>query len=307
MKLKKAKRLMGLALLGGLTGNLVAAMEDITIRLPAIEIVVENDDRADPKPIQEEEQRVRAVETVPPGMMPKGLACGVDRTILESCDQVEEYISTMERRQIAFTRESYLSPESLKKQQEERARAKKKKEEEKKKKEKAKRKKKQREKIRKIEKELKKKGYRLYELPEYRGYRGFKSYEPYRAITSRDTPQWKIRMAAKTDEYGLRRINGRICVALGSYFGTKVGQYFDLVLENGTVIRCIMGDEKADRHTDDRYHIYTVHSACCSEFLVDPGILRDYIGSSGDVSKLFRKWRSPVKAVRVYKKNYLRE
>ena len=117
--------------------------------------------------------------------------------------------------------------------------------------------------------------------------------------------KWKIRQAGETDEYGIRRVDGRACVALGSYFGAKVGQYLDLILENGTVIPCIMGDEKADRHTDDRYHAYTVHSACCSEFLVDAARLRRYIGGSGDVSELFKKWDSPVSAVRVYRKNYL--
>lgn len=144
----------------------------------------------------------------------------------------------------------------------------------------------------------------LYQLPSYSDYHGFKTYEPYRAITCRSSPQWKLQQWAYTDEYGLRRVDGRICVAIGSYFETQIGQYFDLILENGTVIPCIKGDEKADKHTDDKYHIYTMHSGCCSEFLVDAALLREYIGGAGDVSKLFAEWDSPVVEIRVYSTKY---
>ena len=213
---------------------------------------------------------------------------GFTNAILADVDRIENYMASLERRNIQLTEESYLSVESRKKREEQRKKeeAERKKAEEKKKEEERRRK------------------YKSYKLPEFSGYRGFKSYEPYRAITCRSTPQWKLQQVAETDRYGLRVVDKRYCVAIGSYFGTQIGQYFDLVLKNGTVIPCIKVDEKSDRHTDDTYHIYTVHSRCCSEFLVDVGTLRDYIGGTGDVSDLFRKWNSPVVEVRVYQINY---
>lgn len=143
-----------------------------------------------------------------------------------------------------------------------------------------------------------------YRLPFYEGYTGMKTYEKYRTITSRSSLQWELQQAASTDKNGLRVVDGRYCVAIGSYFQTKIGQYFDLILANGTVIPCIMGDAKADRHTDRQYHIFTTKSQCCSEFIVDAGLLGGRVRASGDISELFSEWESPVAEVRVYQKNY---
>ena len=79
---------------------------------------------------------------------------------------------------------------------------------------------------------------------------GFKSYMPYTAITSKNSNQYKLQHTeAYTGEHGIRQVDGRYCIALGSYFGKEIGTYYDLVLENGTVIPCILADRKADIHT----------------------------------------------------------
>ena len=49
-----------------------------------------------------------------------------------------------------------------------------------------------------------------------------------------------------TDSEGFRRIDDRYCVAIGTAFGVKSGQLFDVTLENGTTIKCIVGDIKKE-------------------------------------------------------------
>lgn len=91
--------------------------------------------------------------------------------------------------------------------------------------------------------------YDLYSVPEYSGY---KSWMPYTAITSTSSPQYFLQNEyAYTGTYGIRQINGRYCVAIGSHFTDDIGQYFDLILENGTVVPCILADQKANEDTDE--------------------------------------------------------
>lgn len=132
----------------------------------------------------------------------------------------------------------------------------------------------------------------------------FKSYMGYDAIASKSSPQYKIQhQYAYTGEYGIRQVDGRFCVALGSYFGVSIGQYFDLVLENGTIIPCIMGDAKADRDTDSQ-NIFS-RNGCCSEFIVDRGALIRSAKRAGSISAACDEWNSQVIAVRVYNENVL--
>lgn len=129
---------------------------------------------------------------------------------------------------------------------------------------------------------------------------GFKSYMSYKCITSKSSPQYKLQNErAYTGEYGIRQVDGRFCVALGSYFTTEIGTYFDLILENGTVIPCILADQKADKDTDSQ-NIITNHNGCLSEFVVDLSVLHSMSKRMGDVSYCNDSWNSPVKIIRVY-------
>lgn len=38
------------------------------------------------------------------------------------------------------------------------------------------------------------------------------------------------------------KLDDRYLIAVGSKFNTLPGQYIDLILENGVVIKCMMGD-----------------------------------------------------------------
>lgn len=144
--------------------------------------------------------------------------------------------------------------------------------------------------------------YEKYEVPNNDG---FKSYMGYTAITSTTSNQYKIQHEyAYTGTYGIRQVNGRYCVALGSYFNVNIGQYFDLILKNGIVIPCILGDAKADIHTDEN-NLFTIANECCSEFIVDSSRLNSNAKTSGDISLCDEDWDSPVVEVRVYEENIL--
>lgn len=143
-------------------------------------------------------------------------------------------------------------------------------------------------------------GYTLYDVPATSG---FKSYMDYRSITSTDSRQYKLQNRyAETGEYGIRMVDGRYCVAIGSHFTSDIGQYFDLILENGTVIPCILSDQKADKHTDSN-NIVTMHNGCMSEFIVDTNSLSDLAKNRGNISYCNDSWNSKVVQVRVYNKN----
>ena len=129
---------------------------------------------------------------------------------------------------------------------------------------------------------------------------GFKSYMSYKAITAKSSLQYQLQYEqAYTGEYGIRQVNGRFCVAIGSYFTSDIGTLFDLILENGTVIPCILADQKADCDTDAK-NIITMHNGCMSEFVVDMLALDKTAKKHGDISYCNDKWNSPVKTIRVY-------
>lgn len=125
-----------------------------------------------------------------------------------------------------------------------------------------------------------------------------KSFMPYTAITSKESPQYRLQQKAYTGNYGIRQVNGRYCVAVGSYYTTAVGTNFDLILENGTVIPCILADCKSDRHTDKTKRV--TFDGSLAEFVVDGKALEKRIWKSGDVSSADPSWDSPVKTVRIY-------
>lgn len=128
---------------------------------------------------------------------------------------------------------------------------------------------------------------------------GVKSYMPYKAITSVSSPQYKLQQQAYTGKHGIRMINGRYCVALGSFYTNRIGQNFDLVLENGTVIPCVLADQKADKDTNGNNQV-TSHNGCMSEFIVDSNSLDRTAKKMGDISYCEECWKSPVKQIILY-------
>ena len=89
-------------------------------------------------------------------------------------------------------------------------------------------------------------------VPDY-FYSSGKNYMPYSAVTNTKSKQWKVLRGddAWTDPNTGFRMNGdRICIALGTAWGTS-GDKVDLIMANGNVVKCIIGDSKADCDTEE--------------------------------------------------------
>lgn len=108
-----------------------------------------------------------------------------------------------------------------------------------------------------------------------------KTHMSYTAITSKNSPQFKLQQAAYTDTSGIRMVDDRYMIAVGTYYADFVGQDLNIVMKNGEQIKCIVGDFKADSHTDDMhmYHIggyengaYYAGDGSVIEFIVDSRI-----------------------------------
>ena len=128
-----------------------------------------------------------------------------------------------------------------------------------------------------------------------------KSYMDYRTITSRNSPQYKLQhYYATTDVTGVRVVDGRYCVALGSYYTHDVGRYVDVVLYNGTVLPCIVGDCKANRDTLYNNSVGANGGVC--EFIVHTQSLPRMVKRMGDCSYI-DGWNAKVKEIRILNKN----
>lgn len=147
-------------------------------------------------------------------------------------------------------------------------------------------------------------GSDIYEIPAYGG---MKKYESYKAF-GKGTKQWKLQQIAETDEHGLRVVSYRYVVAVGTRYDMKIGQCFDLVLQNGVIIPCVMGDAKAPKHTDPTNTFSnTTKNLCASEFIVDVSKLNKVAKHRGDTSFIYDEWLSPVSYVVCYDLNLLEE
>lgn len=127
---------------------------------------------------------------------------------------------------------------------------------------------------------------------------GFKSFMPHDGF-SKKSNQYKLQLSCYTGDYGIRQYNGRYCVALGSRFNAEIGQFFDIVLDNGEVIECVMADMKADCDTDSS-NIVTVANGCASEFIVNMSALNPKVKKMGDISYCTEDWKSRVVEILVY-------
>lgn len=127
----------------------------------------------------------------------------------------------------------------------------------------------------------------------------FKAYMGYQAVTDTTSPQYKLlRNQGYTDEMGLRMVDGRYCIAMGSGFASKIGTKIDIELTNGTIIPCILGDQKSDRHTKDG-HMRCISNGSVAEFIVDDNEFYKHKDSSGTVNFAHEGWDAKLKKVTV--------
>lgn len=115
--------------------------------------------------------------------------------------------------------------------------------------------------------------------------RDFKSYLPYQAITNKNSKQWELQQQATTNEDGIRCIDGIPMVAVGTGWGLWVGDIALVTCENGNSFKVIVGDIKADRHTDSENKT-TVSNGCRCEFIVDKDRLDPNVRIMGNVATL---------------------
>lgn len=111
--------------------------------------------------------------------------------------------------------------------------------------------------------------------------------------------QYRLQLKAYTGKYGIRMVDGRYCAAIASRFGKKVGTKFDVVLSSGNRIKCIMGDQKADKDTDasNSYHL---SDGSYLEFIVDRRAFNKNArlhGNAGKIPELSGK----IKQIIVYR------
>lgn len=98
-----------------------------------------------------------------------------------------------------------------------------------------------------------------------------RTYMGYTAVTSRTSAQYKLLNgpSAWTDEAtGFRMVDDRYCIAVGSGYSKKIGTKIDLVMSDGSIIKCITGDAKKDDDTDST-HRYQRWDGSVAEFIVD--------------------------------------
>lgn len=113
----------------------------------------------------------------------------------------------------------------------------------------------------------------------------FKSYMDYRLFDERWAP-YKLQQQATTDARGFRRIGEYYMIAIGKGWGLSVGDRMLVVLSNGKSFKTIMGDTKADVHTDAATHKVTLHDNSVIEFIVDKDKIINTIGKTGNIATL---------------------
>ena len=144
----------------------------------------------------------------------------------------------------------------------------------------------------------------MYDIPKYEG---FKSWMSYKAITDTSSKQYKLQQIASTGFGGVRVVDSRMCVAIGTAFNADIGTYIDLILEDGFVIPCIVADIKNPKHTDIN-NVFTItgktkKTICCTEFIIDPDKLNVNALESGNISDCNELWTECVRAIVVYDKS----
>lgn len=114
----------------------------------------------------------------------------------------------------------------------------------------------------------------------------FKSYMDYRAITNKRSAQYKLQQKCETDNHGLRKLGDDYVIAVGSYYADYVGTRLEITLDSGEHFTAVVGDFKADSHTDDTHRYTPMQSGGKNviEFVVDTNSLDKTARKMGDIS-----------------------
>ena len=120
----------------------------------------------------------------------------------------------------------------------------------------------------------------------------FKTYMDWRAVTNTSSDQYKcIKKYGWRDDDGFMRANGErdlgieddyYMIALGSYYGTKIGTKYRITTDTGNVFYGILADQKADIHTNSTNQYASNNDIV--EFLVDTRYLRKDVRRMGSAN-----------------------
>lgn len=142
----------------------------------------------------------------------------------------------------------------------------------------------------------KKPKYKKMEVPKHNN---FKSYMGYQAITCKASKQYKLQQKAKTGKYGIRTLKGRYLIAMGTYYTKNVGDKFDIKLSDGTILKCMIGDIKSDRHTDSKRQKQK-YDGSIIEFITDPSKMPSNVKRAGSYTAC-KKFSGSIKEIRKLK------
>ena len=140
------------------------------------------------------------------------------------------------------------------------------------------------------------------------GNHSWKPWARHTAITNKSSQQYKLQKKAKTDSNGLRYCidkNGekRYCVALGVYWcggnPEDIGRCFDVVMENGAILKCCLGDVKKVKNSQKGEGKFGSKGELL-EFQAEGAKLVKVVKESGDVSRLGGAFEGNAKKIIVY-------
>lgn len=123
----------------------------------------------------------------------------------------------------------------------------------------------------------------------------FKAWMPASAVTMKSSPQYKLIHSQWTqyDTNGFLRCNAErdlgitddyYYIALGSYYGTKIGAKYRITTDTGNVFYGILSDCKADRHTNST-HQYSSNNNVV-EFIINKSTLNSKVRAAGSANVL---------------------
>ena len=121
----------------------------------------------------------------------------------------------------------------------------------------------------------------------------FKSWMSYKAVTNTKSDQYKFintygyadsdgfMRCAKDDDFGVEQ--DYYLIALGSYYGTTIGTKYKITLDTGKVFYGVLGDCKADVHTNSTNQYVPINGNVV-EFIVDTTILNSKVKRLGSAN-----------------------
>lgn len=103
------------------------------------------------------------------------------------------------------------------------------------------------------------------------------SYMGYQSVTCKTSRQYALLNSerAYTDPATkIRMVDGRYCIALAQGWGFVVGDYVDVVLENGSIVHCIMGDAKSSLECDENQQFHLKGDCSVVEVILDYSVFQ---------------------------------